>query len=105
MIQLFKMALRNLGRNRRRTFFSALALGMGLALLMLIAGFITGEYSGALNSSIKLQTGHLQVRAKTYDETKSSLAWEDLIEDPDAISKQIAALQPVKLATPRLFAS
>lgn len=105
MIQLFKMALRNLGRNRRRTFFSALALGMGLALLMLIAAFISGEYRDALNTSIKLQTGHLQVRAKTYDETKSSLAWEDLIEDPQTISAQIAALQPVKLATPRLYAS
>ncbi len=65
MIQLFKMALRNLGRNRRRSFFSALALGMGLALLMLIASFITGEMRGAMDTSIKLQTGHMQVRAKT----------------------------------------
>ncbi len=34
MIQLFRMAFRDLGRNRRRTFFSILALAMGLALLI-----------------------------------------------------------------------
>ena len=48
MIQLFKMAFRDLGRNRRRSFFSALALGMGLALLLLMASVVNGEYRGAL---------------------------------------------------------
>jgi ABC-type lipoprotein release transport system permease subunit len=105
MIQLFKMALRDLGRNRRRSFFSSLALGMGLALLLLLASFIKGEMGGAIDSSIRLQSGHLQVRANSYDESKTSLKWEDLIADPDQISSQIASLPAVKVATPRLFAS
>lgn len=105
MTQLFKMAIRNLGRNRRRSFFSALALGVGLALLIFMAAFIEGEMRGALDMSIKLQSGHLQVRAKTYEENKSSLAWEDLIENPEQITAQVAALPPVKVATPRLFAN
>jgi ABC-type lipoprotein release transport system permease subunit len=105
MIQLFKMAFRDLGRNRRRSFFSALALGMGLALLLLMAAFIRGEMSGAMDSTIRLQSGHLQVRAQTYDETKTSLKWVDLVENPGQIAAEIAALAPVKAATPRLFAS
>jgi len=105
MIQILKMAIRDLGRNRRRSFFSALALGMGLALLLLIASVIEGEYRGSMDSSIRLQSGHLQVRAKSYDEDKTSLAWEDLIEDPGQIAGQIASLPAVKIATPRLFAS
>jgi ABC-type lipoprotein release transport system permease subunit len=105
MIQLYKMAFRNLGRNRRRSFFSALALGIGLSLLLLMASVVSGEMNGALDTSIKLQSGHLQVLAKTYDENKSSLAWEDLVEDPAAVTAQIATLAPVKVATPRLFAS
>ena len=63
MIQLYKMAFRDLGRNRRRSFFSALALAMGLALLLLMAAVVNGEMRGALESSIKLNSGHLQVRA------------------------------------------
>ncbi|MEK7311377.1 MAG: ABC transporter permease [Chloroflexota bacterium] len=105
MIQLFKMAFRDLGRNRRRSFFSALAVGMGLALLLLVAAFIQGEFSSTIDSTIRLQSGHLQVRAKSYDEAKTSLKWEDLIENPDQVAGQIASLAPVKVATPRLYAS
>ncbi len=64
MIQLFKMAFRDLGRNRRRSFFSALALGIGLALLLLMAAVIAGEMRGSMETRIKLQSGHLQVRAQ-----------------------------------------
>lgn len=105
MIQLFKMAFRDLGRNRRRSFFSALAVGMGLALLLLVAAFIQGEFSSTIDSTIRLQSGHLQVRAKSYDESKTSLKWEDLIENPDQVAARVASLAPVKVSTPRLYAS
>jgi ABC-type lipoprotein release transport system permease subunit len=105
MIQLIKIAFRDLGRNRRRSFFSALALGIGLALLLLMASVLTGEMRGSMDSSIRLQSGHLQVRAKTYDENKTSLKWEDLVDNPDQVAAQIAALAPVQVATPRLFVS
>ena len=105
MIQLFRMAWRDLGRNRRRSLFSALALGMGLALLLLMAAVIEGELRGSMVSTIRLVSGHLQVRAESYDEDKTSLAWEDLIENPDQVAAQIATLAPVTVATPRLFAS
>jgi len=105
MIQLFKMAWRDLGRNRRRSFLSALALAMGLALLLLMAAVVRGEILGAMESSIRLQSGHLQVRVRSYDEDRTSLKWEDLVENPDQIARQIASLAPVQVATPRLFAS
>ena len=104
MLHFLQIALRDLGRNRRRSFLSALALGGGLSLLLLIAGVINGEVGGAMTSSIKLQSGHLQVRAKTYDDTKSSLAYEDLLENPDALVSKISGLPQVAVATPRLFA-
>ncbi len=105
MMQILKMAFRDLGRNRRRSFFSALAVGGGLALLILMASVIEGEMGSALESAIKLQTGHIQIRAATYDENKSSLKWEDLVANPDEITNKIAALDQVKAATPRLYAS
>ncbi len=105
MIQILKMAFRDLGRNRRRSFFSALAVGAGLALLILMASVIEGEMGSAIESAIQLQSGHIQIRAATYDENKSSLKWQDLVADPDKIAGQIAALDQVKTATPRLYAS
>jgi ABC-type lipoprotein release transport system permease subunit len=105
MIQLFKMSFRDLGRNKRRSFFSALALGMGLSLLLLMASVIRGEMRGSMESTIKLQSGHIQLLASSYDQDKTSLAWEDLIENPDQTATTISALSQVKAATPRLFAT
>lgn len=105
MIQLFKMAFRDLGRNRRRSFFSSLALGVGLALLLLMAAVVEGEMRGAMDSTIKLQSGHLQVRAATFEEGKTSLKFEDLVDKPQALAEQIATLDAVQAATPRLYAT
>lgn len=105
MIQLYKMAWRDLGRNRRRTFFSMLALAFGVALLLFMASFIAGEMRGAMQTSIKLQSGHLQVWAASYNEDKTSLKWEDLIQNPDALAAQLAARPEVLTATPRLYAT
>ncbi len=105
MMQILKMAFRDLGRNRRRSFFSALAVGGGLALLILMSSVVEGEMGSALESAINLQTGHIQIRSATYDENKSSLKWEDLVANPDEIANKIAAMDQVKAATPRLYAS
>ena len=105
MTQIFKLAFRDLGRNRRRSFFSALALAIGLALLMLMSSFLRGEMANALNTTIRLNSGHLQIRAASYEESKTSLKWEYLVADPDLLAAQISALPQVKAATPRLFAA
>lgn len=105
MMQLLTMAWRDLGRNRRRSFFSMLALGIGLALLLLMAAVVQGEMRDAMNTSIQLETGHLQVRAASYNADKTSLKWEDLIEAPGTVAGQITALPQVIVATPRLYAS
>jgi ABC-type lipoprotein release transport system permease subunit len=105
MFQLLKMAYRNLNRNRRRSILSALAVAMGLALLLLIAAVLRGEIDGSLQNSLSLVSGHLQVRAASYIEEKSSLKWQDLVPNPDQLAVQIKSLPAVKVATPRLFAS
>lgn len=101
----FKLAYRNLGRHRRRSFLSALALGLGTALLMFIAAFFQGEMRSAMESTLRLNTGHIQVRDADYDPDKLSVAWEYLIESPGQIAAQIETLDQVDVATPRLFAS
>jgi len=105
MGQLFKMAFRDLGRNRRRSFFSALAVAVGLALLIVMSSVVEGEMGGAIEDAIRLQSGHIQIRSITYDENKSSLKWDDLVANPEQIANQIAQYPQVKAATPRLYAS
>ena len=73
MIQLFKMAFRDLGRNKRRSLFSSLALGLGLACLLLMSAVLQGEMRDSMNLTIKLESGHLQVQEKSYEVDRTSL--------------------------------
>ena len=105
MSTFISMAFRNLGRNRRRTFFSALALTLTLALLMFIVAFFNGETQTSMESSLRLDSGHIQIRSIDYDEDKLSVAWEYLIESPEQVAAQVETLDQVQTATPRLLAS
>src|SRR3990172_9032999 len=106
MIQLFKMAFRDLGRNKRRTLLSALAVTVGLGLLVMMSGVLVGEMQGALKNTIQLFSGHIQIRGLNYDENKISLKWEDLIENPQALADTVKGQYPqIVDATPRLVAS
>ncbi len=105
MSKFIAMAFRNLGRNRRRSILSAMALSMGLALLMFMAAFFKGEMRGAMESTLRLDSGHIQVRSVDYDEDKLSVAWEYLLENPELAAAQIEAMEQVNVATPRLLAS
>ena len=105
MIQVFKLAYRNVGRNKTRSLLSSLAVGVGMALLLLMVSVLEGEMTGALQNTIRLQSGHLQIRPASYEEGKISLKWEDMITDPDQVAEQIKSLSQVIVATPRLIAS
>jgi len=105
MTQTFKIAYRNLWRNKTRSLLSALAVGVGMALLLLMVSVLEGEMRGALQNTIRLQSGHIQIRPVSYDENKISLKWDDLIADPDQVIGQIKSLPQVTVATPRLIAS
>lgn len=105
MINYFKMAYRNLGRHRRRSILSGLALSVALALLMFMAAFFKGEMRSSLESTLRLDSGHIRIQAANYDPDKLSVAWEYLIENPQQAAGQVGAMSQVLAATPRLVAS
>jgi ABC-type lipoprotein release transport system permease subunit len=105
MLQLWRIAYRDLRRNKRRSILTLIAVALGMGLLITLSGLVEGEIAGALENSIRLQTGHLQVREESYDEDKVSLKWEDLLADAPGLAVQVQALPGVRAATPMLWAS
>jgi ABC-type lipoprotein release transport system permease subunit len=99
------IAYRDLGRNRRRSVLTLIAVTLGMALLVVMSGLIAGAIGSSLENSIRLQTGHVQARAASYDEDEVSLKWEDLLQDPQGLATQIQALNGVQVATPVLWAN
>jgi ABC-type lipoprotein release transport system permease subunit len=101
---LVTIAWRDLGRNRRRTLLSLLAVALGLALLIALNGLVAGVMADAMENAIRLNTGHVQVRAPSYDETKLSLQARDLVADVDGVLARARALPAVQAAAPVLWA-
>ncbi len=104
LAKLWIIAYRDLGRNRRRSILTLLAVAFGLALLINLHGLIGGVIESTLQNSIRLQTGHVQVRASSFDNQKLGLQWKDLLSEPEALAARAAALPGVKAAAAVLWA-
>lgn len=102
--RLWTLAYRDLRRNRRRTLLTMIAVALGLALLMVMNGYIAGVLDESLQNSIRLNTGHVQVRAAGYNDEELSLRRSELLADPEQIAAGAAALPGVKAAAPVLWA-
>jgi ABC-type lipoprotein release transport system permease subunit len=103
--QFWIMAYRDLVRNRRRTVITFIAIALGLTLVIFMNGLINGMMANMLQDTIRLDTGHIQLRADSYEVVKTSLLWQDLLDNPDELAAQAAAMPEVKAVSPILWAS
>ena len=67
------MAYRSVIRNTRRSALTALAVALGLVVVMLMSGLIEGMVANAIADNIRVASGHLQIRNASYDVEKASL--------------------------------
>ncbi len=92
-----KMAWRNIWRNPRRTFLTAAAIAFASLLLIFMISFQLGSYETMINTSVKIQAGHLQIQAQGYQDKKEI---RQVVPDPKKISRildQIPAVQAYTL--------
>jgi ABC-type lipoprotein release transport system permease subunit len=105
MRQLLKIAYRDLTRNRRRSLLTLIAVAVGVSLVVTMSSLYEGALVQSIDNNIRLQTGHLQIRAESYDQDKVSLAWEDLLDNAEDLAGQVGAVEGVDAASPVLWAS
>lgn len=105
LIKLWVIAFRSLGRNRRRTGLTMLAVTLGLGVLVIMAGFIAGIFDSMLSFSILLQSGHVQIRSENFRMEKPSLKWGDLMENSTEMLDIVSGTEGVIAVAPVLWAS
>jgi len=104
LIKLWVVAYRNLGRNRRRTGLTILAVTLGLAVLVMMSGFIAGIFDSMISFSILLNSGHVQIRSESFKMENPSLKWQDLIENSEELVTRAAEVEGVTATAPVLWA-
>ncbi|MBN1306266.1 MAG: ABC transporter permease [Anaerolineales bacterium] len=105
LIKLWIIAYRDLGRNRRRTGLTILAVTLGLTMLIMISGFVAGIFDNMISTNILLNNGHVQIRSENFEMEKPSLKWQDLMENSQELRSTAAGIESVTAAAPVLWAS
>ncbi len=93
-----KIAWRNVWRNTRRTWLTVSAIAFACVVLIFMLSFQFGSYDTMINSSIRINTGHLQVQDKRYFDKKDI---RRVIKHPEPILAMVSGIDHVTAAAPR----
>jgi len=97
---LFKIALRNLTRQKRRTILTGLVMFGGVLLLSISLGIQEGGYGYVIDAFTGARTGHVQIHAQGYLD-KPSLYTN--LKDPASLLKKLAENRSVISYSPRVY--
>ncbi|MEE4256773.1 MAG: ABC transporter permease [Bacteroidales bacterium] len=98
MKEYFKIAWRNLWRNRKRTLITVASVFFAVFLALLMRSMQLGSYDAMERNTIKNTTGYIQIHAPGYWDDKTI---NNIFSD-DGISGEIEELPNVTLSVPRL---
>ena len=101
MAAIFRLAWRNLGRNRRRTIITGVALAVGVSLSVAGYGLTEGMTAELLRALTRYDLGHVQVHHPDYPRARDL---DDAVAGSEEIMVAALALDNVRGASPRVYA-
>jgi len=99
---MLKLALRNVLRHRTRTALTLSAIALGVAGLILAGGFVEDVYVQLAEATIHSQLGHLQIYKKGFYAQGSRKPHEYVLDEPEAIVREVLENPAVQDAMLRL---
>jgi ABC-type lipoprotein release transport system permease subunit len=103
MSGLFKIALRNVFRNRRRSIITLAAIALGIFCMVCVQGMINGMGRQSELNIINYDTGHLKIYRIGFVDDESGYDLEKSISDPGEVIAEIKNLPDVQAATGRIM--
>ncbi|MFH1130676.1 MAG: FtsX-like permease family protein [Pseudomonadota bacterium] len=97
---LCRLAWRNIGRNRRRTVITALALAVGTSLCVVSYGLTDGMRVDIIHALTRYDLGHLQIHHKDYPRRKSLNL---TIPNPDLLVEKLRNEKSVRSVSKRVY--
>jgi putative ABC transport system permease protein len=86
----FAMALRNIGRNRRRSLLAMISVFLAIFVAVFADGFISGIVESMTRNVTKNQTGHVNVETSRYRSRERFMPANAAIPDAGAVAAAIS---------------
>ncbi len=99
---MFKIALRNALRQKRRTILTILTMFGGFVLAAISIGWSDGTYGNIIDMFTRNRLGHIQIHGKGYLDKPSIY---NSIDHYEKIGQTIQSLPGVETWTPRVFSA
>jgi len=98
----FKLALRNVLRNRRRSFLTASAIFFAAMIVGLAQGWVNGMLELYMRGYINYQTGHVRITTKGFIEREQFMPVDEIVERADEIIDQVKEIDGVEHVRQRI---
>lgn len=96
---IFKLAWRNIWRNKRRTYLTIASIMFAVVLAVFMRSMQLGSYERMIENSVRFYTGHIQIHQNGY--------WDDKVIDNSMVSdtafiQMLSSIEGVEEVVPRL---
>lgn len=98
----FRLAMRNLRRNKQRTLVATLTVAFGIVAFLLAGGFIAWIFEQMREDTIHSQLGHIQIVRPGYFEKGIANPYAFLLPDGSSEQKIVEKIPGFKNLAPRL---
>lgn len=101
-VATLRLAWRNLRRNRRRTWITAVTVALAVLLLQISSAFLAGIEHQSFDNLINYQTGHAKVFAAGYYPSREELPLDPALGDLGALEARMRSVPGVQGTAARL---
>ncbi len=101
-MKLYKLSLRNLRRNPRRTLLNISIISFGVAGFLIFSGYVDYSMWGLREITIKKGLGHIQVFHKDYNYKEKNIDFKHIIKNYQKIYKKLIKLPYIEAIYPEL---
>ena len=97
-MMLFKLALRNVFANKKRSVITMLLGTVSTALLVFSSAWMDGSHQQMIKNAVEIYSGYIQI---TEAEFRKSPSFEHLLFDVEKLRKEVETVTGVELFSPR----
>lgn len=89
--RLFKLAVRNTQRNRRRSLLAVISIVAAMMLIVIMQGMMTGMMSGVVRNTTRTETGHIRISGGEFEKRAKFFPVTENLEDGTNLIDNIKA--------------